>query len=400
MKAYIIILLSFLVFMSAFCQRKQINCMGDTVTYLSIGKEQKGIGLGNPSDYSGLRLSIVDKNCITNGVAFNIFSDVNIRKTNGIDIGLSQSAGSVNGVSIGLLGNNIDYELKGFGFGTILSEGLNIYGVSITGGFQRVDKFHGICIAGLMYRSFETTGLVTSGVILQNDSIYKGAAITSTLSKISILKGITMALINWCDEVKGLQVGLINKTGYMKGVQLGAVNIITENPKWARVFPLINMSFKVKPINLNMDIGIEGNIFVADPCKNGTLTYEIETEKSTGDSMRTDSASVKVISNDSIILSFETPFDKNSIELYLDEKLVYPVKEQATDTSSMPFEHFVKIKKSDENFIKVVDKKLKKCVESSWKPAYSILRLSAPFEGTEYMLMTYTNDFIKPRKKD
>lgn len=388
----------FLLFIASlvFSQRKQINCMGDTVKYLSIGKDNRGLGLGNPPNYSGFRLSIVDKNCITNGISLNMFSDVNSRKTNGLDIGFSQSAGSVNGISFGILGNNIDYELRGFGFGTLLSEGLNIYGVSITGGFQRVDKFKGLCISGLMYRSFETKGLVCSGVLLHNDSTFNGLAITTALSKVSILKGISMAVINWCEEVKGLQLGLINKTGYMKGIQVGAINIISENPKWARVFPIINISFKVNPIN--MDLGIENNIFVADPCKNGTLGCEVVTEITANDSLEREASSLKILSPDSMIISFAKPFNVNSIELYLDEKLVYPVKGQLID-STQAFEQFVKIKKSDENFIKVVDKEQKKCMESSWKPSYAILRFS-PHEEEGRLLMTYTNDFILSEKKE
>ncbi len=392
MRTQLITTLFLFVSILGLAQRRQINCLGDTVKYLSIGREHKGIGLGNPSKYSGVRLSVVDKNCITNGVTFNLFSDVNSRKTNGLDVGFSQSAGSVNGVSIGLLGNNIDYELRGFGFGTILSEGLNIYGVSLTGGFQRADKFHGLCIAGLMYRSFETKGLIVSGLVLQNDSVYSGVAITGGLSKMTILKGLSIAIANWSDEVKGIQLGLINKTNYMKGIQFGLINIITENPKWARVFPLINMSFKTKPINIDLEIDVD--LLAINQCKNGTLDYETASSLTVNDTIKRELGSLSILSEDSLILSFVKPFNMNSIEVYLDDKMVYPVKGNVMDTTSHPMEQFVKIRKAELNYLKVVNKKGHKCMEANWKPKYAILRFSYPNEDSDHLLMTYTNDFI------
>lgn len=394
MKKVLQLFLLLVVSSAGFSQRKQVNCLGDTVKYLSIGKEHKGIGLGNPTDYSGVRLSLIDKNCITNGVSMNMFSDIHSRKTNGVDIGLSQSAGAVNGVSIGLLGNNIDHELRGFGFGTILSEALNIYGVSITGGFQRVDKFHGVCIAGIMYRSFETKGLVLSGIIINNDSIFEGLAITGAVSKIGILEGLSISLSNWSEEVKGVQLGIINKTNYMKGVQFGLINIITENPKWARVFPLINMSFRTNPINFNMNLGGSGgDLFTGgDPCKNGTLNYE-----TTVDTMKNN---IPVVSSDSLILAFEKPFNSNVVEFYLDEKLVFPVKGQVVDTASGKQEVFVKIKKSETNFIKVIRKDQYKCMESSWRTKCAILRISSSASNSDTTLFKYTNYFIPGNKQD
>lgn len=392
---FVILFLS--ISLLGFSQKKQINCLGDTVRYLSIGREHKGIGLGNPSSYNGLRLSLIDRNCITNGITFNMFSDVNSRKTNGLDIGISQSAGSVNGVSIGLLGNNIDYELRGFGFGTVLSEGLNIYGVSITGGFQRADKFHGLCFAGLMYRSYETKGFVTSGVFLQNDSIFSGVAVTTLASKISFLRGLTIALTNWSNEVRGVQLGLINKTNYMKGVQFGLINVITENPKWARVFPLINMSFKVKPVS--MDLGIE-NPLAVNPCKNGPLNFQATIKPTINDTLIRDISSLDGLTPDSVILSFEKTFNTSPFQIYLNEKLVFPVKGQTIDSTSHPMENFIKIKLSESNFVKVMNKDQKKCMESEWKLRYAILRFSTPkTNGESYVLMTYTNDFLPPEQK-
>jgi hypothetical protein len=41
----------------------------------------------------------------------------------------------------------------------------------------------------------------------------------------------------------GFQIGVANTAEYLEGVQIGLINYVGNNPKWARLLPIINMHF-------------------------------------------------------------------------------------------------------------------------------------------------------------
>ena len=44
-------------------------------------------------------------------------------------------------------------------------------------------------------------------------------------------------------DMIGFQLGIANSAEYLRGVQIGLINYVGNNPKWARVLPIINMHF-------------------------------------------------------------------------------------------------------------------------------------------------------------
>jgi hypothetical protein len=43
-------------------------------------------------------------------------------------------------------------------------------------------------------------------------------------------------------DMVGVQIGVFNMAGSLHGVQIGVLNYVADNPKWARILPILNLN--------------------------------------------------------------------------------------------------------------------------------------------------------------
>jgi len=129
----------------------------------------------------------------------------------------------------------------GLGLGTH-----HLDGVALSLGGIGGESLDGIMIAGL--------GLGTTGEI-------RGIALAGLVNFAPRVTGVSVGALNGFypdridledflhfdftnQEFNGLQVGLFNYSAELKGVQVGLINYAANNPRWARLLPLVNLHLR------------------------------------------------------------------------------------------------------------------------------------------------------------
>ena len=370
---------SFFLFFSSFAQLpKDVNCLGDSVSFLSIGSKRKGLCFGNPNEYNGFRFSFIDKNCLTNGVVINFFGENSLRKTNGIDIGLSHYAGSVNGLLIGILSSSVYQDFKGFNYTSILTETYHFNGIGFTFGFHLADLIKGASIAGISVSAYEIHGLGIGSFSVRADSTLKGLGISVITTKIGKLKGAAISCLNRSIDVKGIQIGLINRTDYLNGAQVGLFNYVASRPRWCRLIPLINFGGKSIPPDLMINYG---DVFAGNTCKYGALNFIINEQRS-------DTALIKT-PNDSLTIVLDRSIDPGIFRVFVNGTLVTPKrsKRKIMHVNNL----VIKFPRNEElDLIKIVSGESKKCMEIVWSDEYNHLFIERPYKGDETVYLMYS----------
>jgi len=211
---------------------------------LSIGTSHCGLGFGNFRKYYGIRFSALDYDSLNNGISFNLFTRIpQYKKTNGAQVSLLFSnLSKVNGISLSTLGSSIDNG-NGLVVSGILNDGLIMNGIQLTGLLSMTYDINGCCISGIANITSEQKGLLFAGLINIVDSISYGINISGIFQKIEGFKGICFSAVNVSKNGKGVQIGLVNKAAEMTGMQLGLINIIEEKTH-LKCLPFFNCSFK------------------------------------------------------------------------------------------------------------------------------------------------------------
>jgi hypothetical protein len=112
--------------------------------------------------------------------------------------------------------------------GVIASE--NLSGIAIGGlGVGAGKTMRGVVAGSLVALAPEVTGLSFGAL--------NGVAIES----INLEDFLVIRTVN--QRHTGLSLGLINYSAELRGVQLGLLNYAANNPKWARLLPLVNAHF-------------------------------------------------------------------------------------------------------------------------------------------------------------
>jgi hypothetical protein len=193
--------------------------------------------------------------------------------------GLAASAGSVladhvRGVSVGLFSTARESQFGlAFGVGGFFARRMDGLGVGGFGGGG--EKLRGIFVGGLGLGAKDLDGLalslggiggesldgiMVSGLGLGATGEIRGVALSGLVNFSPKVTGISLGLLNgfYPDridledflhfdftnrEYTGLQVGLFNYSAQLHGVQLGLINYAANNPRWARLLPLINVHF-------------------------------------------------------------------------------------------------------------------------------------------------------------
>lgn len=379
---YIPLLFLALIFTISTYSQPKLNCDGDTVNYVSIGTSEYGVGFGNPSNYSGVRLTGIDKNCQTNGLAMNLFTETQSRKTNGLDIGLSQFAENINGFSFGILSNSVSNELRGISVGLFLSEVFRLYGIGFTLGFQESDVIKGLSFSGASTNTFEAKGVLVSACRVVADSTLQGAAIAGIYTKTSQNKGLQLSPVNISSETRGMQLGLVNKTGYLNGAQFGLLNIVSER-KHFRYMPLFNFGNLNRPEELNKSITNE--LASNASCGGGFINFNINTIKvdEYGNAI-----TIPITTIDSIKIMIDYEINYKEFEITVgDEVIDFTESKRAGNITS----RVIKIKKPEYTLIRIKSKKTNRCMSTSWKPNYDSVRILTDDDPTYYLQLSFSN---------
>ena len=256
----------------------EIDCSSLSVDF---GLHNRGISLGNSPSWKGLRVNFSD-------CGINEITGINITLwksgrnpgsiVKGISMGLAPSAGTLQGLSLGLMAVSAKQELSGINIGglAVESEG-DIWGINL-GGLATVagKNLMGLNFGGLATVSEgEITGLNFNGLATVAESEITGlnSALFASVSKKGItglnftgfmvdtpkINGMNVSL-GWTDvhdlnglsisgfnqirgSQSGLVIGLLNIAGELNGVQIGLLNIAWNNSGLAKILPFVNWHF-------------------------------------------------------------------------------------------------------------------------------------------------------------
>jgi hypothetical protein len=167
----------------------------------------------------------------------------------------SAVGGTLKGISIGGVGTSVQGDLTGLSAALI--------GASVGGDFK------GVGLAGIgMYAAGDARGLVVSGIGAAVGGHFRGivagawgVSVAGDLEGIAIggvevtatrVSGLTVGLLNGVslnsldfravnDSHHGVAMGVFNFSRELTGVQIGLLNYAGNNPKWARLLPIINV---------------------------------------------------------------------------------------------------------------------------------------------------------------
>lgn len=161
----------------------------------------------------------------------------------GIGLGFFPMHRNVSGVEIGLLGEVLDGDLRGFGWGTLWS---------VVGGGLRGGQFAFLtCIADEPSAGCQISGVASSAgefsgvqlALLHNKAkAMEGVQLSLLANTVGgDLSGVQMAIVNRAAKVRGVQFGLLNFADSLYGVQIGLGNSVNDSPlPW---MPILNASF-------------------------------------------------------------------------------------------------------------------------------------------------------------
>ena len=240
---FICFVLFLLSTITGLCQPSVVHKYGDSIVYhnrhISLGAKHSGIGFGNFIHYSGIKLSFLDKDTLTNGISIALSQRKQPKKTNGIELGGNITTSEINGAAVGIL-NTVYVKLNGGSLAVLYNYNWRLNGVAISGVFQMSDYLKGISIGGLADIHHSSKGLVVAGAYESTDSLY-GVGIGGIAIHTDDFRGITIAAINSTITGHGLQIGIINQANGFRGVQIGLINY-NKDKKHLKVLPFVNVN--------------------------------------------------------------------------------------------------------------------------------------------------------------
>ncbi len=167
---------------------------------LGLPSAHHGLGFGNLTDFSGIRLNIID-----NGV----------QRVSGLNITLGVPGHNDNARYTG-----ISLDLLGHGAGG--STGLIIAGLGVGG-----DNLTGVFAGGLGVGAETIAGIALSVGYLRSGAL-NGIG-TGAYTRTQTTTGVTIGLFNSTENLRGLQIGLLNHAG--------------NNPRGLQWLPGLNLHF-------------------------------------------------------------------------------------------------------------------------------------------------------------
>ena len=207
---------------------------GGDISGISIGL----IGLGSERDVKGIALGGIGAGAGRDfrGIAFGGVGIGAGRSTKGILIGLVGAGAGENmtGIQVGGVGVGAGNDIKGISIGGIgVGAGNDISGLS----FGLVGVGAGRDIKGITIGGF--------GVASERDIIgLTFSAGRIKVNRIGELRGLSFSSYN---QIKGRQtglaIGIVNYAYDLRGVQLGILNVVSTNPGWRKILPIINWNF-------------------------------------------------------------------------------------------------------------------------------------------------------------
>lgn len=147
--------------------------------------------------------------------------------------GLGAGTGkNMKGIAIGGLGAGAGEDMTGFAMGGLGAGcGGEFKGIAVAGIGAGAPAVKGILLSTLFSGGKEITGVTISGlsVRVKDDGYFKGFS----ASAFNFIKG----------NQTGVAIGLVNYSWHLNGIQLGIVNYVKDNPKYAKILPLMNVHF-------------------------------------------------------------------------------------------------------------------------------------------------------------
>ncbi len=212
---------------------------------VGAGKDMKGISIGLLGAGSGGDMIGINIGGLGAGAGATM---------GGVNIGLLGCGAGEDmwGINIGGLGAGAGKNMTGLNIGAMgVGAGNNVSGITLAGlGAGAGNTISGLIIAGLGAGAPTVKGIAVAGLGVGGNSI-QGIAIA--LGHIRIdddktgdaeLRGFACSAFNYIKgRQTGLSIGIVNYAYSLKGVQIGLINIVRDNPKLARILPLINVHF-------------------------------------------------------------------------------------------------------------------------------------------------------------
>ncbi|MEW6755993.1 MAG: hypothetical protein AB1505_34185 [Candidatus Latescibacterota bacterium] len=201
-----------------------------------------GLGTGTGGDLRGLAAGLVGAGTggdgwglILGGIGAGVGHDLHGAALGGVGAGVG---GDLTGVVGGLVGAGVGGTLRGLGFGGAgVGAGKDLVGIGLGG----------LCVGA----GGRLCGLAVGLGGVRADEGIQGIALSAISTGAPTQEGICVGLLNgyvfedfWFrrrnEGTAGLTVGLVNYAPSLRGVQLGLLNYAGNNPRWARLLPLLN----------------------------------------------------------------------------------------------------------------------------------------------------------------
>ena len=186
---------------------------------LDIGLAGHGLSVGDSRRFTGIRINAVDRGVEqVRGLNLSLWNpgENPDARYGGIALGLiGTKAMRIDGIALSGIGVNAAEELRGVGAG--------ILGVGAS------KRIRGVAIGGLLAFAPEVQGIAAGRL----NGLY--------IDRIDLEDSLHFKLAN--QRFTGLSIGLVNYTAQLRGVRLGLLTYAGNNPRWARLLPLVGVHF-------------------------------------------------------------------------------------------------------------------------------------------------------------
>jgi len=230
-------------------------------THLGVGTV--GIGIGDTRQTTGVRLAWRNGRFrrangvnVTLWLPYNVnldgvdeeeeFEESFVGTTNGLALGLLHYPERVRGVGVGAFGS-VAESLQGLVVSGLVAAAIDDASGLLLGGAGAAagESISGVAVGGLAAGAEESVnGIVVGGVGVSARNI-RGVGLGGGTVQVEngTIHGIVASAYNDIDGRQvGLSVGIYNDASDLQGVQLGVLNMARNNPKWARVLPILNVN--------------------------------------------------------------------------------------------------------------------------------------------------------------
>jgi hypothetical protein len=244
--------------------------VGQSQKALSIGGNKWGIAFGNPVDYNGIRLNLIDLKIPKqiNGLSISIKNESNI--VNGIKLGIFNSPkggyshdtrgntlyAQLNGIQVILL-NLHGSNFQGFNFGAI-NKNIGGKGINICLLYSHASRINGISISPINIATW-IDGIQVGLFNEINTWSRLGSCSEGGGGALGKCTGLQLAFCNYNEgEIYGLQIGVINYNKKATGINFGLINFcdsgqsvqfgifnLRKNNRWfAKILPIVNFKWE------------------------------------------------------------------------------------------------------------------------------------------------------------